>query len=177
MRAPRFILSATLVAVALTISLAAQKTTELKVGKGGSPHVRTDWTIDGAQISVEYGRPYLKGRTIFGGLHKSGEVWRIGADEATTLKTSAPLVIGGTAVPAGTYTLWALLGDKDWKLIINKTTGVWGVPYKYEATELGRVDMKLSKLPAKVDQVTISIAQGELRVEWDDTRASTPLAV
>jgi hypothetical protein len=79
-------------AVTLGPTLAAQKTTEVHPGKAGSPHVRTEWTVDGANISIEYGRPFLKGRTIGGKeVATFGKPWRAGADEATTLKTDTPL--------------------------------------------------------------------------------------
>jgi len=71
---------------------AAQKTTRVHDGRGGSPHDRTEWTIDGANISITYGRPSVTGREIFGGLQPFGKVWRTGADEATVLSTSKTLV-------------------------------------------------------------------------------------
>src|SRR5262245_20053738 len=82
-------------------AFAAQKTTPVHSGKGGSPHVRTEWTIDGANISIEYGRPALKGRTI-DSLVPTGQIWRMGADEATTLKTSKMLMFGSLHLAAGT---------------------------------------------------------------------------
>jgi hypothetical protein len=120
-----------------TSALFAQQTTQLKVGRGGSPHVRTDWSIDGAAISIEYGRPYLKGRDIKS-MQPAGRVWRVGADEATTLKTDKPLKFGTHAVPAGTYTLFAVPGEKEWQLAINKQTGQWGTDYD-QSQDRGRV--------------------------------------
>ena len=95
----RYVLTGALVAV-MTAGAEAQKTTAVHPGKGGSPHVRTDWTVDGAAVSIEYGRPFLKGRTI-GSVAPNGKVWRAGADEATTLKTDKPLKFGTLSVPAG----------------------------------------------------------------------------
>src|SRR5687768_14208176 len=83
--------------------------TEIHPGAGGSPHVRADWMIDGARVSITYGRPYVKGRTIGESLDPMrGVVWRLGADEATTLSSDRPLTIGTTTVPAGEHTLWIL---------------------------------------------------------------------
>ena len=93
----RYVLTGALVAV-MTAGAAAQKTTNVHPGKGGSPHVRTDWAVDGAAVSIEYGRPFLKGRTI-GSVAPNGKVWRAGADEATTLKTDKPLKFGTLSVP------------------------------------------------------------------------------
>lgn len=169
------------VAAGLTLVAAGQKTTRVHDGRGGSPHERTDWTIDGANIAIEYGRPSVKGRTIFGGLEKYGRVWRTGADEATTLTTDRTLVFGDLTVPPGKYTVFTWIDDKGpWKLIVNKETGQWGLAYK-EAQDLGRVEMRTESLAAPVEQLTISIddtpAGAVLRIEWENTRASIPFMV
>lgn len=168
------------VAAALTVT-AAQKTTRVHDGRGGSPHDRTEWTIDGASISIEYGRPFVKGRTIFGGIVPYGKAWRTGADEATTLTTDKTLVFGTLTVPPGKYTLWTWIDDKGpWKLIVNKETGQWGTAYK-EAQDLGRAEMKTETLSAPVEQLTISTddtpAGGMLKIEWEKTRASIAFTV
>ena len=93
----RSVLAVAIAATALTFgaSLQAQKTTEVHPGKAGSPHVRTEWTIDGANLSIEYGRPSLKGRTPGKDVDPyDGREWRTGADEATTLKTDKALKFG-----------------------------------------------------------------------------------
>ena len=74
---------ATVFLLALSSAVAAQKTTQIHAGEAGSPHVRTEWTIDGARISIEYGRPFLKGRTPGKEIDPfEGQEWRTGADEA-----------------------------------------------------------------------------------------------
>jgi hypothetical protein len=160
--------------------VSAQKTVQTKMGEGGSPHVRSEWTVAEATIAIEYGRPYVKGRTIFGGLVPFDSVWRTGADEATTLMTTAPLKIGDVAVPAGTYTLYTLPAEKAWKLIVNTQTGQWGTDYD-QKQDLARVDMKLETLPSSVEQLTIDItpqgAGGVLSVSWATTKASIPFSV
>jgi len=169
-----------LMATALGITLSAQKTTTVHPGKGGSPHVRSEWTVDGAAISIEYGRPSLKGRAVGKEVATYGKPWRTGADEATTLKTDKPLKFGTLAVPAGTYTLYTLPGETEWQLIVSKKTGQWGVPYP-EGQDLGRVPMKVGKTSAPVEQLTIAVddtsAGGTLRVEWGSTSASVPFTV
>ena len=163
----------------LGITLSAQKTTPVHPGKGGSPHVRTEWTVDGANISIEYGRPSLKGRPEGPGDAGRDKPWRTGADEATTLKTDKPLKFGTLAVPAGTYTLYTVPGA-EWQLIVSKKTGQWGVPYP-AGEDLGRVPMKAGKASAAVEQLTISVddtpAGGTLKVEWGGTSASVPFTV
>lgn len=170
------------VAAGLALAAVGQKTTRIHDGRGGSPHERTEWTIDGANLAIEYGRPYVKGRTIFGGLQPYGNVWRTGADEATTITCDRSLTFGTLAVPAGKYTLWTWIDDKGpWRLIINGETGQWGTAYK-QANDLGRADMKVEPLPSLVEQLTIAIDDtpgpgGVLRIEWEKTRASIPFTV
>jgi hypothetical protein len=164
---------------AATIGLSAQKMTEIHPGKGGSPHVRTDWMIDGAAISIEYGRPFLKGRAE-GKVMPPGQVWRTGADEQTTLVTNRTLRFGKLEVPAGTYGIHTLPGEKEWQLIISKREKGWGIPYP-EGEDLGRVPMTVGKTSAPVEQLTISIddtaAGGTLRIEWGTISATAPFTV
>lgn len=163
-----------------TGTLVAQKTTQVHPGKGGSPHVRSEWTIDGANISIEYGRPSLKGRAVGGEVAPYGKEWRTGADEATTLKTDKALKFGTLSVPAGTYTLYTVPGEKEWQLIVSKATGQWGIPYP-AGQDLGRTPMKVGKTASVVEQLTISIDDtpqgGTLRVEWGNASASVPFTV
>jgi Protein of unknown function (DUF2911) len=158
---------------------AAQKTTPVHPGKGGSPHVRSEWTIDGANISIEYGRPALKGRPIES-LAPMGQVWRTGADEATTLKTDKMLMFGSLHLAAGTYTLYTLPTAKGWQLIVNKQTGQWGTVYD-EKQDAGRAPLTVGKTKAPVEELTISIddtpAGATLRIEWGTLQLTTALSV
>jgi hypothetical protein len=169
------------VMLAAAVSVAAQKTTEVHPGRGGSPHVRSEWTIDGANISVEYGRPSLKGRPE-ADLMPVGQPWRTGADEATVLKTDKPLKFGTLSLQPGTYTLNTQPGEKDWQLIVGKLgkPGQWGIPYN-ATLEIGRAPMSLQKTKAPVEQVTISVDDtpkgGTLKVEWGTKSASVPFTV
>jgi hypothetical protein len=147
----------------------------------GSPHETVSGTIDGAKISIEYGRPYMRGRKIMGGLVPYGRVWRTGADAATTLTTDKALQIGGADVPAGKVTLYTLPGETAWKLIINKQTGQWGTEYD-EGQDLARVDMTRKTLDTPVDQFTIAIEPqggggGTLKMSWETTELTVPISV
>ncbi len=147
-----------------------------------SPHETVNATIAGNDISVVYGRPYTKDpksgepRKIWGTLVPYGKVWRMGADEATIFTTKNAIEMGGTTIPAGTYSLYLLPAeDGSAKLIINKQTGQWGTKYD-EAQDLARVDLKKSKPESPVDQFTIEIEQtdaaGVLTLAWEDTQYS-----
>lgn len=175
-----FVSAAMMCLVTVATLGAGQKTTTVHPGRGGSPHVRTEWTISGANISIEYGRPYVKGRTIGKELAPFGYVWRAGADEATTLVSNKTLAFGSLTVPAGTHTLWVLPTADKWQLIVNKNTGQWGTEYD-QAGDVGRVDMKVEKLSAPVEQLTISIdpsaTGGTLKIEFGLYRASAPFSV
>ena len=175
----QFVAVAAAVMVSTTM-VGAQKLTPIHPGKGGSPHVRAEWKIDGATISIEYGRPAIKGRTIGKDLVPFGTVWRTGADEATTLKVDKMMMFGSVHVPAGTYTLYTLPGEKSWQLIINKQTGQWGTVYD-QAQDLGRIPMTVGKAAAPAELLTISIddtaAGATLRIEWGTVSASVPFSV
>jgi hypothetical protein len=171
-------LAAAVVALAAT-TVAAQKVVSTKMGGGGSPHDTVEWAVKGAKITITYGRPSLKGRSLET-LTPAGKIWRTGADAATTLTTDKPLMFGSLMVPAGTYTLYTVPGPTAWKLVVSKQTGQWGTEYR-EENDLGRADLKVEKLPQPVEQFTISIATAgdspTLNLDWGTTRASTPFMV
>src|SRR6202047_2134380 len=125
----------------------------------------------GKTIKTDYSSPRMKGRKIYGDLVPFGEVWRTGANDATTFITSADVVVGGKTIPAGSYTIFTVPAADKWTLIVNKKTGEWGIPYKYESDELARVDMKVSKLPSPVENFTIAYDKAAggctLRIDWE----------
>ena len=175
----RIMLAGTL-ALAFCFAVAAQKSVQTSPGTGGSPHFRSEWDIKGAHITIEYGRPYLKGRTIGKEVAPYGEPWRTGADEATTITSTKPLKLGTIPLAANTtYTINTLPTANHWDLIIGKLSekGQWGIPYQPNL-EIARTPMTLGKTKAPVEQVTISIdptsTGGTLRVEWGTVSASVP---
>jgi hypothetical protein len=181
MRRDLLAVGVTVLAASVTVSVAAQKTTQVHPGQAGSPHVRSEWTIDGANISIEYGRPFLKGRVPGKTVEPmNGQEWRTGADEATTLKTDKALKFGSLSVPAGTYTLYTIPKGDQWQLIVSKKTGQWGIPYP-KGADLGRVPMTVTKAAQPADQLTIAIddtpAGGTLRIDWGPTSATVPFTV
>jgi hypothetical protein len=131
---------------------------------------------DGATITVDYSSPKVKGRKIFGALVPYGQEWRLGANEATTFVTSSDVTVGGTKVPAGSYTLFAVPNADKWTLVISKKTGEWGVPYPGKDSDFARVDMKATKLSAPMENFTITFdktgAGCTLRAEWENSGAS-----
>jgi hypothetical protein len=117
-------MKATAIAAASIAALAFFATTHAEE-KRASPHADVTATLAGKKITVSDGRPYMKGRAIFGSLVPWGEVWRTGADEATTFTTEADLVIGGLKVAKGEYALFTIPTEKQWTLVLNKTAKQW----------------------------------------------------
>jgi hypothetical protein len=145
--------------------------------KRPSPPAKAECAIAaGKTITVEYSSPRMKGRKIYGDLVPLGQVWRAGANEATTFVTAVDLMVGGKEVPVGSYTLFTIPNADKWTLIISKKTGEWGIPYPGEADDFARVEMKVSKLSAPVENFTIALdhagAGCTLRMDWETTRAS-----
>ena len=154
-----------------------------------SPHETVSATIDGAQIKIVYGRPYTKdpksgaARKIWGGLVPFGQVWRMGADEATLLTTDHDLDLGGTKILAGTYSLYLQPEENgSAKLIVNKQTGQWGTKHDV-SQDFAKIEMKKNPLAPAVNQFTITLDKnrngdgGTLRLKWETTVYSTPIKV
>ncbi|MDE3106196.1 MAG: DUF2911 domain-containing protein [Acidobacteriota bacterium] len=142
-------------------------------GKPLSPPASATVSLSGQEVSICYSAPSMRGRTIMGGLVPYGEVWRTGANAATTLVTKADLTIGGLAVPAGTYTLYSLPSADKWLLIVNKQTGQWGTVYN-QAQDLGRIPMVHRDLRPTQELMSISFENThgnatELHVRWENT--------
>ena len=149
--------------------------------KRPSPAASADCKLaGGATIHVDYSSPRMKGRKIYGDLVPYGDVWRAGANEATSFVTSGDLTIGGKTIPAGSYTLFTIPNAGKWTLIISKKTGEWGIPYPGEKDDFARVEMKASSLPSPVEDFTIgfdSTGGGcTLHMDWETTRASVDIS-
>ena len=165
----------------VTLTLTALACAQKDKSQRPSPPAQAKCQLAAGQtITVDYSSPRMKGRKIFGDLVPFGEVWRTGANEATTFVTTANLSVGGTSVPAGNYTIFTVPNQGKWTLIINKKTGEWGIPYKYESDELGRVDMKVGSSSAPVENFTIAFDQAgggcTLNISWENTKASVQVA-
>lgn len=136
------------------------------------PRVQGQPAPKALKISIDYGVPVARGRVVAGALADDlGKVWRLGANEATTLTTDVDLVIGGTTVPKGSYTLFAETTKGAWKLIVSKKTGQWGTEYD-PAMDLARIPLKERTLSSPVEAFTLQLipsnegAKGELRFAW-----------
>ena len=169
--------SAVLLAVAAAVAVHAQQD---KSKRPSPPATAKCELAGGKSITVDYSSPRAKGRKVFGGIVPFGEVWRAGANEATTFVATTDLMVGGKHVPAGSYTLFAIPNQDKWTLIISKKTGEWGIPYPGADGDLARVDMKVSPTSAPVENFTIAFDKSgkgcTLRMEWENTRASADIS-
>ena len=133
-----------------------------------SPPAKASGTIAGSAIAVNYSQPSVKGRKIWGELVPSNEVWRTGANEATTFETSKDIKVEGSLLPAGKYSLFTIPGENEWTVIFNKTWDQWGA-YKYDkkADQL-RVKVKAAKAPKLVEQLTFYIEGNKVFFRWEN---------
>lgn len=186
MRGTMFGAALAAIAFAATPALVAQKTTDVHPGRAGSPHVKTEWSVDGANISIEYGRPLLKGRED-AAVMPPGKPWRTGADEATLLTTDKALKFGTVTLKPGTYTINTQPGEKQWELLIGtpappteRRPKQWGIPYQ-QTLEVGRAPMTLAKPSAPVEQLTFFVDDTKegatLRIEWGSSSATIPFTI
>ena len=147
-----------------------------------SPHESVGATIDGSEITITYGRPYMRGRTIFGSLVPFDRVWCPGADEATTLDSQRDLQLGQLTVPSGPHTIWVLPTHDTWTLIVSKEPSGFHTNYNRYA-DLGRIDMLKRSIDKPVEQLTFAIVKnaagqgGSIAMTWDATEVSVPFRV
>ncbi len=145
-------------------------------GKGKEQRKSPHDTVSTANVKVTYGRPYKKGRVIFGGLEKYGQVWRTGADEATEITFTKNGTFGGQPVKAGTYTLFTVPGENEWTVILNSELGQWGA-FGYDKAkdkDVLKVKVPAAKTAAPVEQLTITLPDNGLVIAWDNTSVTVP---
>jgi Protein of unknown function (DUF2911) len=174
-------LAATLLAISVSVHAQALE-------PAASGRATTTLTLNGNQppaVSIDYGQPHARGRTVNGALAGDlGQVWRLGANEATTLRTDVDLTIGTLTVPKGAYTLAAQTSATGaWRLIVNTKTGQWGIPYD-STTELGRTPLTSRTLSTALESFTMWLipaadgsAGGEIRFAWGTKEFSAPWRV
>jgi len=133
-------------------------------------------------IEIDYSRPGVKGRAIFGGLVPLDKVWRTGANAATRITFSTPVKFNGADVPAGTYSLFTIPGQNEWTVILNKTANQWGAFHYDEKDDLLRVKATPVALDTSVETFTIDINDirddsATLELIWDKTRVPVKLSL
>lgn len=128
---------------------------------------------------VLYSRPQKAGRNIFGGLVKYGEVWRLGANEATEIDFFKDVLINGKKIKKGRYTLFAIPGVKDWTFIVNATTDIWG-SFNYDAkNDLVRIQVPVKTAAIPSENFTMFFEKNGkgflLNTMWDSVKVQLPV--
>jgi hypothetical protein len=151
-----------------------------------SPYDSLAFTVGGQRALVCYGRPSLRGRQAIGGeLVPYGQLWRTGANEPTILHLPVAADIAGLAVEPGSYALYTVPGEREWVVILNRSTSQWGHESMYtaevQAQEVGRATVPAERLEEPVETFTIRYApqdvEGDLVLEWDHARIRVPVRV
>lgn len=152
--------------------------------KAHSPEGIVDYEEEALDLEVFYNRPYKKERVIFGGLVPYDEVWRTGANEATTFTTNQDLLVDGSFLPAGKYTLWTIPGKNSWKVIFNSKMYPWGIdnekrPYREPEHDALILEVPTSKMETPLEQFTIFFERANelifMNLAWDETRVTVPM--
>lgn len=152
--------------------------------KAHSPEDTSIFSEDSLTMEVVYNRPYKKGRAIFGELVPYGEVWRTGANEATTFSTNKDILVDGSPLQKGKYTLWTIPMQDSWKVIFNSKMYPWGINLEKKAARDPNFDVLVIEVP--VNQVQDTLEQFSIYFEkvndlvlfnlaWDDTKVSLPI--
>lgn len=152
--------------------------------KKHSPETTFTHVLGQNDITITYGRPFKKNRKIFGALVPFDQVWRTGANEATTFTTKQTLLIDGSKLPAGTYTLWTIPNPKSWKIIFNAKTYWWGVhwdgtPARDPKFDTLTLEVPVQLLPESIAQFSIYFEDTStlsyLYLTWDTTAVTIPM--
>jgi hypothetical protein len=138
-----------------------------------SPHD----TVKGKDITIYYGRPYKKGRDIFGGtVAPYGKTYRCGADEPTILVFAKDATFGGKPIKAGKYSMFAVPGKDTWTVILNSNTTMWGTDHDQHADQdVVKVDVPVMNLSTPVDQLTMTTNGHDVTLAWDKVKIDVPV--
>ena len=131
-------------------------------------------TTTGETAKVIYSRPQLKGRRL-SKLVPEGKMWRLGANEATQITFANNVMFGGKSVKAGTYTMYAIPGDSEWTIILNKELHTWGSGSYKQANDAVRVTGKVSKNSKFVEALAITFSKKGMHIGWANTVVTVPV--
>ena len=150
--------------------------------KSSSPEVKQRYSVGTAKVNLFYCQPSKKGREIFGGLIKYGEVWRTGANEPTTFETDKNILVGGKTLPVGKYSLWTIPQKDNWTVIFNKDIPMWGDNSSGKAARNAKEDIfqvivPVEKLTTPQEKLSIEVQNNALIISWDMTKVSVPIQV
>lgn len=150
------------------------------VGNRKSPIAISSIKHEGIYIKVVYGQPYRNGRTIFGDFESYGEVWRTGANEATEITITEPVLMGGEVVEAGTYALFSIPNEDEWTIILNNDLGQWGAFTYSEDRDYVRFNVPVINLDTPVEAFSIEFSEVSyslttMTMTWDMVKVEIPI--
>ena len=168
-----------LITALLAISVSAYSQFTLPAA---SPRQKVEQQFSMSKITVDYGRPGVKGRKIFGDLVPFGKVWRVGANSSTKITFEQSVNFGGKSVSAGTYGLFVIPTEKEWKVILNKDSQQWGAYTFDEKLNVVDVTVPVQKLAEKQEWFEIELNPVDdnavnLVMKWDFTKVELPLKI
>lgn len=152
-----------LILIVIAFNLNAQKSVK-------SPSSKTSGSIGGAEIVIKYHKPSARGRKMIGGIEPYGEVWRTGANKATTFETNKDIKVEGKLLPKGKYALFTIPGENEWAIIFNKVAMQWGA-FNYDKDEDQlRVNVNPRQTAKYVETFEIKVVSDGVEMKWEDTR-------
>lgn len=161
----------------LTVGVCTTLTAQDDKSKRPSPLMEAKATVGDLIIDIDYGSPAVKGRKVWGALVPYGEVWRTGANEATTFEVNKEVEIEGQKLPAGKYALFTIPGEKEWTIVFNKEASQWGsYNYKKDQDAL-RVTVKPETTKELSERMTFKVDEktGKVTLQWE--KVAVPFTV
>jgi len=149
--------------------------------KSHSPYKEASANIQGVDVTIGYCQPYKKGRLLFGdesedALQPFGTYWRLGANEATTISFSTDVNFGGKEVAAGDYIMYAVPGKDMWDIYINTETGRWGASEANHDLDILKVTVPAKIADNEVEQLTITLSDEGMTIQWGKTTVFVPIS-
>jgi len=165
---------------AITLALLFTSTVMYAQGAKPSPAASAKGTVNGANITINYSSPSVKGRKIYGGLVPYDSVWRAGANAATVFTTDKKIMVGKTPLEAGSYSIYAIPGLKTWKIIFNSETGQWGTSRGGASTRVPAKDVvsilvKPVKTAALEESLKYEITPKGFILAWENLSVLVPV--
>lgn len=140
-----------------------------------SPKAFVSGTVGGSAVSIRYGSPGVKGRAIWGDLVPFGQIWRAGANEATTIEVDKDVLIEGQHLPAGKYSLYTLPDNQEWTIIFNRIADQWGTEYD-EKEDVLRVKAKPFRSDEPLERLAYALTDNEIILMWEHLKLPIGIA-
>lgn len=148
-----------------------------------SPLQKISQKVGLTDITLEYSRPSVRGRKIFGGLEDFGKVWRTGANSNTTISLSTDFMIDNQTIKAGTYAVYTIPGEKNWEIILYTDTNNWGTPKKWDDSKVAvKTTVPAENMPMTIETFTITFDNLTnnsfiLGLLWENTMVNLPITL